>query len=271
MGPPPDPVLCPPGVQVHPALRRLPSGYADTQGRPRGTDYGTGGNWDGRDPRPSPREQHTPLAARLTALRTRRRRPGGQPRRGPTSLRGPAPAASASSLGGSKPRGMRWSTFHRGVTSSCYETQNRSQIRSRVPPPRSATAGTESFGRQAPFSLSQTKMKPRSPKNHSVPQFHWEQDPGRPLLGASRGRALEMRAAEVRKPCGAASQLCPAGSPLDPRGSFSAACSAARGRRPQDSPGKFHLTREVFDPDGVTFPLQPGALKVIQSHCTQQP
>lgn len=43
------------------------------------------------------------------------------------------------------------------------------------------------------------------------------------------------------------------------------------GKTPSGFSGKFHLTREVIDPDGVTFPLKPGPLKVIQSRRTQQP
>lgn len=96
---------------------------------------GLGGTRTAEIPGPAPENTHTPLAARLTGLRTRGRRPGDQTRRGPTSLRGPAPAVSASSLGGSKPRGVQWSPFHGGVTSSCYKTQNHSQIRSPTPPP----------------------------------------------------------------------------------------------------------------------------------------
>lgn len=187
---------------------------------------GLGGTGTAEIPGPAPENTHTPRAARFTGLRTRRPRPGDQARRGPTSLRGPAPAVSASSLGGCKPRGVQWSPFHGwggGGHFFCYKTQNHSQIRSPTPPPRSATEGTESCGGQALFSLLQTKMEPRSPKNHSLLQFHWEQDPGKPLLGASRGRAPEKQAAEVRRPCGAAAQPCPAGSPLDTRGPFSAA------------------------------------------------
>lgn len=41
--------------------------------------------------------------------------------------------------------------------------------------------------------------------------------------------------------------------------------------RPQDSPGKLHLTRDVFDPDRGTCPQKPGPFKDIQGHCTQQP
>lgn len=183
---------------------------------------GLGGTGTAEIPGPAPENTHTPRAARLTGLRTRRPRPGDQARRGPTALRGPAPAVSASSLGALNPEECSGAPSTGGGVTSCYKTQNHSRIRSPTPPPTWPQKGQQVAVGRLCFPFYRPKW------NRGVLRTtHCSSSPGNrtreAATCASRGRALEKQAAEVRRPCGAAAQPCPAGSPLDTRSPFSAA------------------------------------------------
>lgn len=160
-----------------------------------------------------------------------------------------------------------------GVTSSCSKSQNHSQMQ--APRHGHRRAG----GSRGPASSSPYRpyIKLKFLKSHLVLQSHWRQlcTVGTVFGGGNLEKWVVKAgkpgcAASGRAKLGSGEQAC-LGALWTLGRCVLEACSAAREGRPRHSPGKFHLTSNVFDLHRMTFPLKPSPFEIIRSHGSQQP